>query len=302
MRDDPYWEDLRAGKSHQLHIVRARRLFFRAIDYIQPKVQRTLREEVLPKFQEMLAELRNAGRCGPAGSKPIEALHYLLDLDSDPGPNGPFLFSIEPWVSCCMYQEPRLLFEWFYKWYSSSCGRGEPAVEPLQQALDAWANKFNLSVPWVKATALNTMWTWEGAYYDHKPKANWIIPEPVDRGSQHLDEDEGYVELPDLYDLTVRTLGDLRKEYTAAFKEMLDARLRKLEGLAKKRGIPIAKRGGTPAHFKWVVRFQVCDDPVLKIATDTKKSRKTVKEAIEGLLEFLDLPERPRSKRGPARR
>jgi hypothetical protein len=86
-----------------------------------------------------------------------------------------------------------------------------------------------------------------------------------------------------------------------AFEEVLDARLDRLTRLAREKGIPTVSPGGKADHIEWLVRFQVCEESKSKIAENAGRDRRTVVEAINGLLKFFDLTERPESRGGRPR-
>ena len=167
-------------------------------------------------------------------------------------------------------------------------------VNALGDALDVWADRYGIKTDWVIATALSTMWTWEGAYY-RQPEEGWFIPEPVNFHTRHLSDGDNWadLELPDLFDLTVEPRAKVKERYMEMAAEVIDAQLDKLKGIATKLGIPRVSTGGKADHFEWLVRAQVCDEPILQIARSSERDQRTVTEAIRRLADFLQLQWRP---------
>ena len=194
-------------------------------------------------------------------------------------------------------REPHVLFDKFFKWYQEDGKAGDTAVavDPLRRALEEWADRWHINTEWIVATALSTMWTWEGAYYSRKPDDGWFIPEPVNFHTRHLSDGDNWAdqELPDLFDLTIEPRAEVKKRYMEMAEEVIEARLAKLESIATERGIPKVSAGGKADHVEWLVRAQVCDEPILQIARSSERDQRTVTEAIRRLADFLQLQWRP---------
>ena len=158
---------------------RTRRLFFETIDRLRPQVRDSLREQVEPKFKEMLAALSADGRLDPVETWDPRVWHpppELAEYDPTPIWRLHFLLGIHPGSTL----EPEELFDRFLNWYDEACAADDTAVMAFHEALREWADQYNLNTQWVIATALSTLWTWEGAYYPYqRPEGNWFVPQAL---------------------------------------------------------------------------------------------------------------------------
>jgi hypothetical protein len=297
-----YWYQLQEGREGILHPKRARRLFFEAVDRLEPDVRDSLKRDVFPHFEAMLSALRERGAFAERGDltwgRPIEEsdtykmLQRIVELDLrerlGQSPKRPELAGYR-WQP----GEGSVLLDQFVEWYWHAAAASEPAVEILQGALDGWANTYDINTRWVIETALRTMCVWRGLPVRPGSEGGWLIPEPVNFEARHAlprDEERDYMELPDLYDLSVRTRAETKSHYQERFAELLDARLDYLEALATEHAIetiPKRLRGGQDHHPDWLARVLVCGRSLSQVAADVHKDIKTVREAVHPLALYL---------------
>jgi hypothetical protein len=160
-----------------------------------------------------------------------------------------------------------------------------PDLMPLRDAISAWMKRWNLDAPWIGDTALETLrgwkivpslherleWSWIGS--------GWMEPEPMEGPTPwtpHGDESsrDARNRLDSWYDAQRKALSRQEQEARAS-------------------GLPVGHGRHQTQAIDWAIRFQLLREPVSKIASEETKDVKTVRKAIHGFLEFIDLPLRP---------
>lgn len=157
-----------------------------------------------------------------------------------------------------------------------------PELAPLRVAISAWMSRWHLDAPWVGEVAVQTLREWEvNPSFSERlewsaPWPSWMVPDEP-RGpapwTPHGDESSQ----------------DARRRITAWHKAQM-TEIARQEKQARTQGLPTEPGRHRPQTIEWAIRFQVLEVPVSKI--DAEKDLKTIRDAIYGFLDFIELPRR----------
>jgi hypothetical protein len=158
-----------------------------------------------------------------------------------------------------------------------------PDLVPLRDAIAAWMTRWHLDAPWVGETALDTLRYWEMVPSLLK-RLEWCWRSPAWMEADQL----GPAPWTPHGDESSQ---DARRRLTAWHKAQL-AEIARQEKGARAQGLPTEPGRHQPQTIDWAIRFQVLEEPASKIAPDVCKEVTTVREAIYGFLDFIELARR----------
>jgi hypothetical protein len=188
--------------------------------------------------------------------------------------------------------------------------------EEIESAIKVWQSRFNLIAEWIRWAAYATLQEWltNGDFSRMFFQTSFIVTAPPNWTKPDLEKQFEFTFThpgwnPFMESWQEAEYGTLDEEYAQdpdypggirqAFEKELKRYRMRIEKLAAEHGFPVHK--GYAVEEIWfypLVRFQVCNISFASLRRDERSPHVNVSGGVTRLAELLELPLRPRNKRG----
>lgn len=182
------------------------------------------------------------------------------------------------------------------------------APKNLRNALNVWANTFNLNCEWVLEQAFSTLFLWQGCpFMLESGDLEWGIINGGTYWNVAAKHERSLVFEDPGWDPASETWSEAKKRIEKAFQLFLEgyrnyiSKLAYERGYSPKREIRLRSSDDPLLHFKWLVHYQTQEWPYSRIAKEYLGDRdliNTVRDAVKQIASWIELPLRSR---GPGR-
>jgi hypothetical protein len=182
-------------------------------------------------------------------------------------------------------------------WRDMAEGKADE-FEPLVESLGCWSKRWNLDEDWCRAFAFFALATWL-MVPEKRAKRDWNYM-GINWGIQFEVEEFKF-------EWAWHPLRSHRAEIESVMREMFEKQMKEYLDRIDKRfvdqsGAVRALTKTQPAHFAWLVSYQIKGESQLAISKRVHASRQTVAEGIKLTANLCDLKLRPPNTAGRPRR
>lgn len=174
----------------------------------------------------------------------------------------------------------------------------DPQLATTRAAVEAWAKRYNLGVPWIYACIIYLLGCWklghdDARFYPDAMSVQPLLSHPLDQEVFSLRLSHHFKDFQ-VYDPVFESEFDFKKRFRETCKRFEDDYVQLMERIASDSGFPkYPKKDHLARHAEWAVLRQVCGYSAENIAAALGFAQPSVGEGLNSIFNAIKLTPRP---------